>query len=114
METLFCWFAIVLLVTCAALEFTRWRVIGTRLLVLFPAVLCVAVLLDLAHGVARLGQAANNTDLRALPFLLGFLALAVLGALRTNWRWLFWLTWIVSALFCSIAVYLTFFWHVFS
>jgi hypothetical protein len=113
-ETLFCWFAVVLLVTCAVLEFTRWRTIGTWLLVLFPSVLCVAVLLDLAHGVSKLGQAAYNTDLRTLPFTLAFLALAVLAALRSNWRWLFWLTWIVSALFCSIAVYLTFFWHVFS
>jgi hypothetical protein len=112
--TLFCWFAIVLLVACAVLEFTRWRIIGTRLLVLFPAALCVALLADLVHGVSKLGQAAYNTDLRTLPFLLGFLALAVLAALRSNWRWLFWLTWIVSALFCSIAVYLTFFWHVFS
>lgn len=114
METLFCWFAIVLLVTCAVLEFTPWRVIGTRLMVLFPAVLCFAVLLDIAHGVSKLGQASYNTDLRTLPFLLGFLALAVLAALRSSWRWLFWLTWAVSALFCSIAVYLTFFWHVFS
>jgi hypothetical protein len=112
--TLFCWFAIVLIVASAILEFTRWRVLGTRLLVLFPAALCCSLLFDLAHGVRGLGQAAYNTDLRTLPFLLGFLALAVLASLRTGWRWLFWITWLVSALFCSIAVYLTFFWKVFS
>ena len=114
MATLFCWFAIILLVTCAILEFTRWRVLGTRLLVLFPAVLCFGLLLDLFHGVHALGQAAYNTDLRTLPFLLGFLALAALAAIRTNWRWLFWIAWVVSAIFCSVAVYLTFFWKAFS
>jgi hypothetical protein len=111
--TLFCWFTIVLLLACAALEFTRWRVIGTRLLILFPAALCFSLLLDLLRA-SKFGQAAYRTDLRTLPFLFGFLALAVLAALRPSWRWLFWLTWIISAVFCTIAVYLTFFWHVFS
>ncbi|MGA8089179.1 MAG: hypothetical protein WCA10_18035 [Terracidiphilus sp.] len=114
MATLFCWFAIVLLVACAVLEFTRWRVIGTWLLVLFPAALCSSLLFDLAHGVSKLGQAGYNTDLRTLPFMLGFLALAVLAALRPRWRWLFWIEWFIGALFCAIAVYLTFFWKVFS
>ena len=114
MATLFCWSAIILLVACAVLEFTRWRIFGTWLLVLFPAALCSALLVDLAHGVSKLGQAGYNTDLRTLPFLLGFLAIAVLAALRPNWRWLFWIVWVIGALFCSIAVYLTFFWHVFS
>ncbi len=114
MESLFCWFAIVLLVACAVLEFTRWRVIGTWLLVLFPAALCLALLLDIAHGVGKLGQAAYNTDLRTLPFLLGFLAVSVLAALRPGWRWLFWIEWLIGAVLCSVAVYLTFFWHVFS
>lgn len=114
MATLFCWSAIILLVACAVLEFTRWRIIGTWLLVLFPAALCSALLTDLAHGVRKLGQAGYNGDLRTLPFLLGFLAIAVLAALRPTWRWLFWIVWVIGALFCSIAVYLTFFWHVFS
>ncbi len=114
MATLFCWFTIVLLLACAVLEFTRWRVIATRLLTLFPAALCFSLLFDLVKGASKLGQAAYNTDLRTLPFLLGFLALAVLAALRPSWRWLFWLTWIISAVFCAIAIYLTFFWHVFS
>ncbi len=106
MATLFCWFAILLLVACAALEFTRRRVVGTWLLVLFPAAMCASLLFDLAHGVSRLGQAAYNTDLRTIPFLLGFLALAVLAALRPRWRWLFWIEWVIGALFCAIAVYL--------
>ena len=114
MATLFCWSAIILLVACAVLEFTRWRILGTWLLVLFPAALCSALLVDLAHGVRKLGQAGYNDDLRTLPFLLGFLAIAVLAALRPTWRWVFWIVWVIGALFCSIAVYLTFFWHVFS
>ena len=113
MATLFCWSAIILLVACAVLQFTRWHIAGTRLLVLFPAALCLGLLLDIVHGVTKLGQAAYNTDLRTLPFLLGFLAIAVLAALRPNWRWLFWITWLVSAVLCSIAVYLTFFWKMF-
>jgi hypothetical protein len=113
-ESLFCWFAIVLLVACAVLEFTRWRVIGTWLLVLFPASLCGALLLDIAHGVSKLGQAAYNTDLRTLPVLLSFLVISVVAALRPGWRWLFWIEWLIGAVLCSTAVYLTFFWHVFS
>jgi peptidoglycan/LPS O-acetylase OafA/YrhL len=112
--TLFCWFTIVLLLASAVLEFTRWRVIATRLLILFPAALCSSLLVDLVKGPSKLGQAAYNSDLRTLPFLLGFLALAVLAALRPSWRWLFWLTWFISAVLCAIAVYLTFFWKVFS
>jgi hypothetical protein len=112
--TLFCWFTIILLSACAVLEFTRWRVIATRLLTLFPAALCFSLLVDLMRGPGKLGLAAFNSDLKTLPFLLGFLALAVLAALRPSWRWLFWFTWIISAAFCAIAVYLTFFWHVFS
>ena len=106
--------AIILLVVCAILQFTRWHVIGTRLLVLFPAALCFGLLVDLAKGVSKLGPASYNTDLRTLPYLLAFLAVAVLAALRPTWRWLFWIAWLASALFCSIAVYLTFFWKVFS
>ncbi|WP_348264095.1 hypothetical protein P8935_06060 [Telmatobacter sp. DSM 110680] len=114
MATLFCWFAITLLVACAILEFTQWRVIGTRLLILFPAVLCLSLLLDLSHGVTKLGQAAYNSDLRTLPILLIFLAIAILAALRSAWRWLFWIVWLIGAALCSIAIYLTFFWKVFS
>jgi peptidoglycan/LPS O-acetylase OafA/YrhL len=114
LATLFCWSAIILLVVCAVLEFTRRRVIGTWLLVLFPAAMCASLLLDLAHGATKLGRAAYNSDLRTLPFLFGFLALAILAALRPGWRWLFWIEWIIGAVLCSIAVYLTFFWHVFS
>jgi hypothetical protein len=112
--TLFCWFAIVLLVVCAVLEFTRWRIVGTRLLLLFPAVLCFSLLFDLEHGVSKLGQAAYKSDLRTLPFLFIFLAVAVVAALRPAWRWLFRIVWLIGALLCSIAVYLTFFWKVFS
>ncbi len=112
MAPLFCWSAIILLVACAVLQFTRWRIIGTRLLVLFPP-RSAWDSCSISHGVTKLGQVAYNTDLRTLPFLLGFLAIAVLAALRPSWRWLFWITWFVSAVLCSIAVYLTFFWKMF-
>jgi hypothetical protein len=88
--------------------------IRNPLLILFPAALCFSLFHDLVKGPIKLGQAAYNSDLRTLPFLFGFLALAVLTTLRPSWRWLFWFTWLISAIFCSIAVYLTFFWKVFS
>ncbi len=107
-------FAIVLLLTAAILHLMGKRLVSCWLLVLFAAVPTVAVLIDLAYGVKRFGQASYNGDLRALPWLLVFLAVSVLAALRSRWRWLFWLVWLASALLCSVAVYLTYFWKAFS
>jgi hypothetical protein len=111
---LFCWFTILLLIACAALTFTRRRALSSWLLVMFPAAFCFALLFDISHGVAKLGLASYHSDLRALPYVLAFLAVTLLGALRPNWRWLFWLIWLFSALLCGVIVYLTFFWKVFS
>jgi hypothetical protein len=111
---LFCWFAIILLLLCAVLRFTRWRTSSGWLLVLFPAILCIGILVDLSHGVQKLGQGGYNTDLRTLPYFLGLLAVVVLAALRPKWGWLFWIIWLLNALFCAGVVYLTFFWKVFS
>lgn len=104
----------VLLIACGILQFTRRRALGCWLLVLFPAALSFALLLDLAHGSSKLGAAAFNTDLRTLPYLGSLLLVALVGALRPRWRWLFWIAWVISAVMTSIAVYLTFFWKVFS
>ena len=109
MAVLFCWFAIVLLLACAVFHFLRKRSLACWLLVLFPATLCVGLLLDIARGAQKLGQASYHTDLRALPFLLVFLAITVFAAFRPNWRWLFWITWLISAPICAGMVLLTFF-----
>ena len=109
MAVLFCWFAIVLLIVCAAFHFMRKRSLACWLLVLFPASLSIGLLLDLARGAEKLGQGGYHTDLRALPYLLAFLAITVLAALRPNWRWLFWITWLISAPICAGMVFLTFF-----
>ena len=114
MAVLFCWFAVLLLIVCAVLNFTRRRALSCWLLVLFPAVFCFALLFDISHGVQKLGQASYHSDLRALPYALAFLAITLLAAFRPNWRWLFWTIWLVSALICAVIVYLTFFWKVFS
>jgi hypothetical protein len=111
---LFCWFGIVLLVVCAVLQFTRKRALGCRLLVLFPTAIAVALLVDMSHGVQNLGEASYESDLKGLLPSLGFLVVTVLAALRPNWRWLFWIAWLLCALLCSIAVYLQYFWKVFS
>ena len=114
MATLFCWSAIILLIVCAVLNFTRRRTLSCWLLVLFPAAFCFALLLDISYGVAKLGPASYHSDLRALPYLLAFLTVTVLAAFRPNWRWLFWIIWLVYALICTVIVYLTFFWKLFS
>ena len=114
MAVLFCWFGIVLLVACAALQFISRRALACWLLVLFPAAVGAALLADLSHGVRGLGSAGYQSDLRGLLPALGYLAVAVLAAFRPNWRWLFWIVWLVSAFLCAIAIYMEYFWKVFS
>ena len=114
MAVLFCWFAIVLLLMCAVLQFTRKRALGCWLLVLIPTAVAAALLVDLSHGPRYLGEASYKSDLKGLLPSLGFLGAAVFAALRPEWRWLFWIVWLIGALFCSIAIYMAFFWHVFS
>jgi hypothetical protein len=115
MAAVFCWFAMILLVVCAMLQFTSLRAIGCWLMTLFPAALCIGVLLDLARGGGKgSGAASYNSDLRTLAFLLVLFAVTALAALRPRWIWPFWIVWIFNAVFCGIAVYLTFFWKVFS
>lgn len=115
MAVLFCWFAIVLLVVCAVLQFTSRRAIGCWLMTLFPAALCIGVLLDLAHSGERAsGEASRNADLKTLALLFVLLVVTALAALRPRWIWPFWIVWLFNAVFCGIAVFLTFFWKVFS
>ena len=114
MAAIFCWLAVVLVLACAVLHFMRRRTPACWLLVIFPAALCVGLFLDLSHGVAKLGQASYGSDLRTLPYLLGFLAITLLAALRPRWGWLFWIAWAFSAFVSSVVVFLTYFWKVFS
>lgn len=114
MAAVFCLSAIFLLLLCAVLFFTRWRNIGCWLLALFPLSLDIGILLDMSHGVRNLGQAGYNSDVRILPFFLALLIVTVLAAVHPKWSWLFWIAWVFNALCCAIAVFLTFFWKVFS
>jgi len=110
----FCWFTASLVFACAVLHLTRRRVLACWLLAMFPAALCVGLIFDLSHSAARLGQASYRSDLRTLPYLLGFLIITLLAALRPRWGWLFWIAWLFSALICAVVVFLTYFWKVFS
>jgi len=114
MAAVFCWLAIALLLLCAVVFFTPWRRLGCWLLALFPLALVVGILLDMAHGVQNAGQSGYSSDQRILPFFLALLAVTILGALKPKWGWLFWIAWFFNALFCALAVFLTFFWKVFS
>lgn len=114
MAAIFCWFAVILVFACAVLRFMRRKTLACWLLFIFPAALSIGILGDLAHGVAKLGQASYNSDLRTLPYLLGFLGITLLAALRPRWGWLFWIAWVFSAFICGIVVFLTYFWKVFS
>ena len=114
MAVLFCWFTIILLVVCAVLFFTRLRRFGCWLLVLLPASLSIGLLMDLAKGTQKLGEAGYRSDLKTLLPLLGYLAVALFAALRPKWSWVFWIAWVLSALICAVIVFLTYFWKVFS
>lgn len=114
MAVLFCWFTIVLVVSSAVLHFTRLRGLACWLLALLPASLCVGLLLDIAKGAQKLGEASYRSDLKTILPLTGFLALAVFGAIRPRWGWVFWIVWVLSVVVCGVIVFLTFFWKVFS
>ena len=114
MGVLFCWFAIVLVLVCGVLHFTRLRRLGCWLLVIFPSALCAALLRDLAKGAQKLGEASYRSDFKTLLPLVGFLSVTLFAALRPRWGWVFWIAWTLSALVCSLIVFLTYFWKVFS
>ena len=114
MAAIFCWFSVILVFACAVLFFMHRRKLACWLLVIFPAALCIGLFLDLAHGAAKLGEASYRSDLRTLPYLLGFLLVTLAAALRPKWGWLFWLAWLFSAFVSAVVVFLTYFWKVFS
>ncbi len=105
---------VALLVGTAALQLTGRRRLSCWLLALFPATLCVACILDILRGAAKIGESAFESDRKQLVYCLVFLAISVFAALRPQWKSLFWLAWVFGALVCGILVYLAFFWKVFS
>lgn len=114
MAVLFCWFAIILVLGSAILHFTHLRRLSCWLLVLLPASLCLGLLMDLAKGAQKLGEASYHSDLKTLLPLVGFLAVAVFGAIKPKWGWIFWIAWVLGVLVCAVVVFLTYFWKVFS
>jgi hypothetical protein len=104
---------IVLILAAAALHAAGKRIAGCWLLVLLPASLCGWILHDLSLGAKRLGEAAVEGDRHALAFLLFWLSLSLIAALRPSWRWLFWIAWTLDAFVCGILIYMVFFWKVF-
>ena len=114
MAAIFCWLAVILVFVCAVLRFTNRNILACWLLVIFPAALSLGLFVDLAHGVVKLGQASYNSDLRTLPYVLGYLVITLLAAFRPKWGWLFWIAWLFSAFICAVVVFLTYFWKVFS
>lgn len=114
MAAIFCWLAVILVLACAVVHFTHRKNLACWLLVIFPGALCLGVFLDLAHGAQALGEASYSSDLRTLPYLLGFLVITLIAAFRPRWGWLFWIAWVFSSLVCAVVVFLTYFWKVFS
>ena len=107
-------FVIALLIAIAVMHATGRRAFACWLLVIFPAALCGACLVDLARGPAQLGEAAFKSDQKQLLYCLALLAMNLLAALRAKSSWLFWVSWLLDAAVCGILVYLVFFWKVFS
>jgi hypothetical protein len=105
---------IALLAGVAVLQLTGRRRLVCWLLALVPASLCAGCLVDLARGVAKIGEGAYQGDLKQLAYCLAFLAVAEFAAFRQQWRWLFWIAWVLAAFISGILVYLAFFWNVFS
>lgn len=114
MATLFVIFAIGLLVITAILQLRRRLRLSCWLLAIFPAIACIAALLDLSRGAAQPGQSTFESDEKQLAFCFVILLLNVAAALLPRWRILFWSAWLFNAAICAVGVYLAFFWHVFS
>ncbi len=103
-----------LLLAAAGLQLAGKRSVGCWLLVLFPGFLCLAYLRDLSKGPRVLGLGAFQGDEKQLLVALCMLAVSIFAAFRTQWRWLFWLEWLLNGIVCGMLVYLVFFWKVFS
>lgn len=104
---------IALLLAAAALQLTRRPRVSCWLMVVFPGFLCLAYLRDLAQGPRGIGVATYASDQKQVLVALGMLAVSIFAIFRPQWRWLFWLEWLLNSIVCGILVYLVFFWKVF-
>jgi hypothetical protein len=106
-------------VIAAAVFYAKGRgKLASRLLVLFPAVVCCGLFQNLSRGVEVIGQSAMESDCYYLAFFLALLALSVFSALFPQKSALFWVTWaiiaVVCAAACGVLIYMVFFWKVFN
>jgi hypothetical protein len=107
-------FVIALLLAAAALQLSGRLALSCWLLVVFPGFLCIAYLHELVQGPSRLGMGAFQSDQKQLVVALVMLLVSVFAALRSQWRWLFWIEWVLNGIVCGMLVYLVFFWKVFN
>lgn len=108
MSAALCWFAVILVIASAVLHLRRTRPLASWLLVPFPMSLGVVLWFDISHDSLHPGQAGYRSDLKTLPYLLGFLVITFVAALRPKWGWLFWIAWTFSALIAALLVFFTF------
>ena len=114
MSALLAILVVVVLLLAAALQLKARRRIACWLLAVFPALACLAYVRDLILGPQGLGMAASESDRKQFFAALVLFVVSVFAALRPQWRWLFWIEWILNAIACGVLVYLVFFWKVFS
>lgn len=105
---------IVLLLAAAALQIAGKRRTSVVLLILLPAFASTTAVVEMSKGALRIGGASYEADEKELAFFLAEIVLSVAAFWLSQWRWLFWLIWLVNAAVCGALVYLAFFWKVFS
>jgi hypothetical protein len=106
--------AFAFLVAIAVLHLMGMRRLGCWLIVILPVILCAQGLVDISHGVAKLGEASFRSDQKELTYSFGLLALSLFAAFRPKSPWLFWIVWAFNIAVCGILFYLIFFWKVFN
>ncbi|HEY6488923.1 MAG: hypothetical protein WCC26_10540 [Terracidiphilus sp.] len=104
---------IALLLAAAAFQLAGKHRVSCWLLVVFPGFLCLAYLRDLVQGPQRIGLSAYASDQKQVLVATGMLAVSVFAVFRSQWRWFFWIEWILNGIVCGMLVYLVFFWKVF-
>ena len=103
-----------LLVATAGLRIAGRRRLACWLLMVVPAFLSGAALVDLTRGISALGAAAYQSDKKQLLFSVVFLFVTLPAVLFPRRQLFFWAPWMIGALVCGALVYLAFFWKVFS
>ncbi|MGA2276996.1 MAG: hypothetical protein ABSG00_05275 [Terracidiphilus sp.] len=106
------------MIATAAFYATGRGKFASRLLVLFPVVVCGGLLQNLSRGSRVIGLYAMESDYYFLAFFLVLLALSVFSALYPKKSALFWVAWAITAVVCAVSctvlIYMVFFWKVFN